>query len=923
MFSTRLGLSVLLVGGAAVAQQYVISTVAGGAPPPSPSTALNASIGSPSGIAVDQSENIYFTSLNNCIFKLAPSGSLTLLAGNARLGYFGDGGLAVNARFQFSFDYAVDPIAGLAIDKAGNLYVADSGNNRVRSISASGLIATVAGNGAPSYSGDGGPATAAGLNRPSGLAIDNSGNLYIADTGNNRVRKVTDSGVITTVAGNGQQGFGGDGSAAIDAQLNSPQGLAVDSTGRLYIADSRNERVRKLTPDGIILTVAGIGTYGYSGDGGPATNSQLGYPTGVSIDADGNLYIAEAKNQGTIRRVSGAGQIDTLASGLNVPLSLVLDASGTLYVTVENELYVKKVSPAGIVSAVAGNGTFGYSGDGGLATAAQINYPQAVSLDNFKNLYIADSQNRLVRKVSSTGIMTTVAGGGCSPFSDCNRGDGGQAVLAGLRYPTAVAADTSGNFYVTDDYSVRKISSAGIITTVAGNGAPSYSGDGGPATAAGLNQPGGLAIDSSGNLYIADTGNHRVRKVTTTGIITTVAGNGQQGFGGDGGASINAHLNFPQGLAVDSTGNLYIADSANLRIRRVSPSLVITTVAGDGTSGHSGDNGLATSAQLLNPTSVSVDKDGRIYIADAFFVRSISPAGTISTIAGSPNARSGNEDYSGDGGPATAAALFDSAAIAVDSNGNIYVADSFHNAIRYLQPIALGISAVTNAASSISGPIAPGEIVTTYGSGLGPSQLVKATVGDDGLIDKQLAGTTVSFNGIAAPMIYTWATQVSAIVPYGITGTTATVTVSYQGQTTAAVSVPISSSAPGIFTLDSTGSGPGAVVNQDGSINTAATPAKTGDIISIYATGEGQTSPTGVDGKPASIPLPQPNLPVTVTIGGQLVQPQYAGGAFGEVAGLIQINAQIPSGIQTGNAVPVVILVGGVPSQAGVTIAVR
>ena len=264
--------------------------------------------------------------------------------------------------------------------------------------------------------------------------------------------------------------------------------------------------------------------------------------------------------------------------------------------------------------------------------------------------------------------------------------------------------------------------------------------------------------------------------------------------------------------------------------------------------------------------------------------------------------------------------------LSVDSTGNIFVADTQNNAIRLLQPTGFSpsISAVTNAATNLPGAIAPGEIVVLYGSGLGPAQLVTATVGSDGLYDPQLAGTSVTINGLQAPMIYAWATQTAAVVPYGITGTTALVSVAYQGQSSAALSVPVASSAPGIFSFDSTGKGQAAAINQDGfTINGAANPAKVGDVISLYATGEGQTTPFGTDGKPASDSLPHPNLSVGVTIGGQTAQVQYAGGAPGEVAGVVQVNVQIPAGIQTGNAVPVVLSVGNVSSQAGVTVAVH
>jgi uncharacterized protein (TIGR03437 family) len=235
----------------------------------------------------------------------------------------------------------------------------------------------------------------------------------------------------------------------------------------------------------------------------------------------------------------------------------------------------------------------------------------------------------------------------------------------------------------------------------------------------------------------------------------------------------------------------------------------------------------------------------------------------------------------------------------------------------------LSVTAVNNAASNLSGAISPGEIVTITGLGLGPSPLVSAHVGSDGLYDAALAGTSVQFNGIAAPMIYTSATQVATIVPYEVTGTSVQVTVTYQGQMSAATTVAVASSAPALFTLSSTGQGQAATVNQNGSINTSSTPAAVGSIISLFATGEGQTSPGGVDGKPATAPLPTPNLPVNVIIGGVIVNNlQYVGGAPGEVAGLLQINVQIPSTVTPGSAVPVVIRVGSATSQSGVTIAI-
>ena len=297
----------------------------------------------------------------------------------------------------------------------------------------------------------------------------------------------------------------------------------------------------------------------------------------------------------------------------------------------------------------------------------------------------------------------------------------------------------------------------------------------------------------------------------------------------------------------------------------------------------------------------------------------MSPEGTITTIAGS-----GLGGYSGDLGPAAGAQLYSPRGIAINSaTGVIFVAEVGNNVVRQLRAVALGISGVANAASNLSGPVSPGEIVVLSGNGLGPAQLTECPVITSGNIGTQCAGTTVSFSGSPAPIIYTWATQVAAIVPYSTSGTTAQAAVTYQGQPVSTVPVNVVPVAPGLFTLDSTGKGQAAAVNQDGSINTTGHPAPIGSYISLFATGAGQTLPLGVDGQPAQVPLPRPLAPVTVTIGGITVSPQYAGGAPGEVAGLTQINVQIPGGIQTGNAVPVTLQVSNVSSQPGVTIAVQ
>ena len=405
-------------------------------------------------------------------------------------------------------------------------------------------IQTVAGSG---LGPEGAPATSAALNSPMATALDNLGNLYIADTNNHRIRKVdATSGTITTVAGNGTPGFSGDGATAINAQLHNPRGVALDSAGHLYIADYGNHRIRKVdATSGTITTVAGNGTSGFVGDGATAISAQLSYPRGVALDSAGNLYIADTSNH-RIRKV---------------------DASGT-------------------ITTVAGNGTPGFSGDGATAISAQLSYPLGVALDSLGHLYIADTSNHRIRKVDASGTITTVAGNGTPGFA----GDGATATNAQLRTPTGVALDSAGNLYIADsnNHRIRKVNASGTITTVAGNGTPGFGGDGATATSARLSSPVGVALDSAGHLYIADYNNHRIRKVdATSGTITTVAGNGTSGFAGDGATATSALLNAPLGVALDSTGHLYIADYNNHRIRKVVPAApgvptATTATAGEG-----------------------------------------------------------------------------------------------------------------------------------------------------------------------------------------------------------------------------------------------------------------------------------------------------------------------------------------------------
>ena len=621
----------------------VIATVAGGGSSAS-QPALYA-LNSAAAVAVDSSGDLfiaegisYYHGNTQEVCEVNHStGAVTVVAGNGSRGYSGDGGPATAAELA-------EPNS-LALDGSGDLFIADSGNDVVREVNLkTGIITTVAGDGAAGDSGDGGPATAAELSYPSGVAVNGSGDLFIADALGSVVREVNlNTGTITTVAGNGTQGDTGDGGPATAAELSGPTGLALDGSGDLMIADSGNDVVREVNQStGIISTIAGDGTTGYSGDGGPATAAQLSYPSSFAMDDSGDLFISDSDNN-AVREVN-----------LNT----------------------------GIITTVAGNGTEGYTGDGGPSTGAELSQPIGLALDGSGDLFIADWWNNAVREVNlGTGTINTVAGG--NAFGDS--GDGGLATAAELSSPGDVAVDGSGNLFIADSANnvVREVNAqTDDITTVAGNGIAGYSGDGGLATAAELSSPSDVAVDHSGDLFIADLNNNVVREVNAqTGDITTIAGNGTAGYSGDGGLASAAELSGPDGLALDGSGDLFIADSGNNVVREVDLNTgIVTTVVGNGTEGDSGDGGLATAAELSDPNSVALDPAGDLFIADTDndVIREVNAGtGDITTVAGNDNAG----DH-GDGGNAAGAELSNPVGVAVDGSGHLFIADSGNDAIR-------------------------------------------------------------------------------------------------------------------------------------------------------------------------------------------------------------------------------------------------
>jgi len=890
----------VMIAAAQSVPTYLITTVAGttqfvgdGGP------ATSAQLPGGFSVAVSADREIYVTATVR-VLKITAQQTIRTVAGVGYGSGWGDGGPAVLASLT---------AGGIVLDSSGNLYISDTYADRVRKVTPEGVIQAFAGSGERGYCGDGGPATSACLFLPGALAVDAAGNLYISDTSNHRVRKVSPGGVITTAAGNGSTGSGGDDGPATSASVGSPKSLACDAAGNLYISQPLQRRVRKVDPQGVIRTVAGNGSTGFGGDGISAVAGPLA-PNGIAIDAVGNLYVAESES----RRV-------------------------------------RKVSPLGILSTVAGTGDCCFRGDGGPATEAWMS-PSEVAVDNAGNLYVSDAGGRL-RQVSPDGIINTIAGGGI--------GDGALAIKAALSSPSSVAMSLDGSFFIaeTGGHRIRKVGADGVIQTVVGLGVAGFAGEGTPATEALLKEPGGVALDSAGNLYVADTGNNRIRKVDRSGIITTFAGTGIPGLGGDGGPARNARLSAPLGLVVDALGNLLFADSLNGRIRVVSPAGTISTVAGS-EPGFGGDEGPAVAARLNHPSQIAVDSSMNLYIADSYNyrVRKVTPAGLITTVAGAneefssvggvavdaggniflsdpsryrvfrvppggaPTRIAGTDlpNLGGDAGPATSAGIGRPGALAVGPRGEVYFVGA--DLVRKLEPANIFPIGVVSAASFLPQFIAPGEIVSIFWADMGPAQPAVASPGPGGRFPTSLADTKVFFEDIQAPLLYVDRNQINAIVPYGLAGRPGTrLYVEYQGRKSNVVELAMAAASPALFMLGA--SGQGAILNQDFMVNSASNPAARGSIVMFYGTGEGATSPAGVDGLTAVSEPPKPVLPIRVQIGGIEAEVHYAGGVQTLVAGVMQVNVRVPQGVTPGNAVNAVLMVGGASSQRRVTMAVQ
>ena len=1006
-----------------------------------------------------------------------PPGYITTIAGVGN--YFGDYGPAREALVSGW---------GLSYGSDGSLYIGEAGSHRISRVKPNGILEPFAGSGVfPAASddasvGNGGPALGISVVSTREVLVEDNGDVVFTDgdAGNRIWRVDAATGIARTIAGNGQRGFSGDGGPATSALLSDPDHLTGDRKGTIWFIDWGNARIRRISPDGKVDTICGTGTFGFSGDGGPAKNAQFNLQNNdlgsLAYDSAGFLYLTDTTNQ-RLRRIDlAAGTIDTFAgpdrnfglslrdlrsvmtspsgdvyffassqivhtnrngdllerfgtSNTNTPtfdgtpiagvrlgllIGMTLDAQGNIVYTDATINRVMRLNrAAGIVETVAGISPAIYGQDRGVL-AANLQ-TSGMALLPTSELLAADASGRVI-KIGLDNSISIVAGNGT--FSGPL--DNAPAIQAPWGGPSLELAP-DGSIYMATVTHVVKIDPLGIVHRFAGigDGGCAYSGDGGPARAAGLCQPWDAILDHDGNVIIADTNNNRVRRVDVqTGVITTIAGSGPVNgyerynsgtYCGDGGPALEACLNTPYGVAINSLGELLIADTANNAIRKMDRNGTISTLT-----------------RGFHPPYMTVDSADNVYSGSEGRVFRVSPAGAVQSLAGD---RFG---FSGDGGPATQASVSTSCCggngILIDREGDLIFSDSGNRRIRairygavlapanaraqmgggtpqtasigtrYADPLAvlvlnqdgtpagnvrvdfnapacmtaaasvrtdrngraefvciantsLGLFTVTatplglntmlsfsltnvapklvsnsvvNGASFVSGPVAPGEIVSVFGAGVGPQQLVQAAPGADGRYATQIAGVKVRFSGVEAPILFARFDVLGVVVPYALDGAaSAQVVVEYAGVASNAITVPVASSSPAIFSADASGRGQGAILNQDSSVNSAANPADRGSIIVLFCTGEGQTDPPGADGKLANDVYPKPKLPVSVMIGGQGADVIYAGAAPTLVAGVLQINARVPAGITPSSAVSVSIAVGTAGSPSTITVAIR
>ncbi|HTQ27514.1 MAG TPA: NHL repeat-containing protein [Puia sp.] len=540
---------------------------------------------------------------------------------------------------------------GVAVDANGNVYVADQNNNMIRKISPTGEVTTLAGNGTKGSSN--GVGTSATFAQPEGIAVDGSGNLYVADFGNNMIRKISPTGSVSTLAGNGTAGSAnGAGNAAT---FDGPTGIAVDQIGNVYVADYTNNLIRLISSSGVVRTLAGSGTAGSTN--GVATLASFNNPAGITVDAGGNAYVADSRNQ-----------------------------------------LIRMISPSAVVTTLAGTGQLGYA-DGPASTAA-FDFPFGIALDASGNVFVAEQGSQTIREISTSGVVSTFAG------SSAVGSRNGIGTSASFWFPSGVAVDAQENVYVAD-YSnnmIRKINSAAVVTTLAGTGQAGSTNTTSSTGMASFDAPSGVAVDGAGNVYVADQYNDVIRMINSSGTVTTLAGSGVT-YGGPGtprppeinGAESIVTFISPYGIALGPQGDIYVAEvDGGYTIRMISPSGTVSTLAGSPLGYTGSANGPGSVATFGDPKGVATDKAGNVYVADAGnnLIRMISPSGVVSTFAGNGQAGLVN-------GPSASASFNQPSGVAVDGEGNVIVADAGNNVIRSI--------ATNGIVATLSGNGSPGS----------------------------------------------------------------------------------------------------------------------------------------------------------------------------------------------------------------------
>jgi sugar lactone lactonase YvrE len=644
----------------------------------------------PVGVVRDSGGNMYVAdSANNTIRRVAPDGSVTTVAGLAGVAGTADGAGAV-ARFNTPY--------GIALDSLGNLYVADRVNETIRKITPTGVVSTFAG-----LVGTAGAADGTGSNArfrfPEGVAVDSANNVFVADNGNHTIRKITPDGVVTTFAGSAGVPGSADKTGAA-ARFSSPIGLAFDANGNLYVADTGNNTIRKITPGSAVTTLAGSAGSAGSNDGTNST-ARFSSPFGLIVNGN-NIYVADAFNH-TIRNVTLDGVVTTLAGGagvagstdatslaarFNFPVGIAFDANTNLFVTDFGNDAIRQIAPDLAVTTFAGMPGGSGSADGN-GSAARFNFPAAVTTDSDDNVYVADQSNDTIRKIAPDGTVTTIAG--TAKAAGTNDGAG---LNARFNSPAGLAFDHSGNLIVSDTVNdtIRQITPLGEVSTLAG--LPLTSGtNNGAGSNARFNIPFGVAVDASGMIYVGDTHNHTIRKMTPDGTVTTFAGTA--GVAGNVDANgLAAQFSFPEQLSFDNNQNLFVVDDGTSTIRKVTPSGDVTTFAGNsGTEGSA--DGTGTNATFNFPFGLAADASGNLFVADTDnqTIRKITPAGVVTTIAGMPGV-SGSVDGSGND-----ARFSQPEGMAVDNQGNVYVVDALNHSIRKGYPALPDVPTVDVAAA--------------------------------------------------------------------------------------------------------------------------------------------------------------------------------------------------------------------------------